>query len=748
MSRMLKALKRLEARRGDEPETVRAADTKAAGSTGTSAAANMTVPLAELAAKADRALQEAEHAIADELSKGDPSDASAVDAEQVSAAIKTTAAPSLSEVEPVAKENVSQTYVLPPGGLKQNPFATPTRRKSMTEAWTKAPDEPSEEPSPENAAVEVPSSAAVEQRESAVEHVEAAVEKFEFAIEPVEAADPPPAAPPAPRDEPEVEQPQQRAAELPPLPAAPPAPLRETEPRIVTPKTQPPQPQPPQPQALKPQTPAPPNLAETMPGQGLSTAAQDKSAAVEASPAAPQRRESIARTSPISLQSSLEGIHADILNWVKANLPGNAASNRNETQAKQEVHSVDSSVEPAPFESHADEATAGDAAVEAPSTPSAENDRPSVECEPSSERFVLEEDDAESTSDTSSFAQRAEQIAELNVVRGAADRRRESDSFDTSRAEESAAAESARSGESPPDATESNASSVAAEANIEDGDEVEVESAGTASESEAAAESAAAADSAAEPDSPADSQASAKAARPASGGMLKNRFQEPARHSAAAASLEEQVQQSLDDDRLAPQYRRLASNVKTQYPGDVAAVLLLTAPAAHLRLGETLMHLAALLADEAEGGSAADDEARVLVVDACLSAKLLTERMQSAGKPGLAEVLGRRKDWHDYVAPTARARIDFLPAGEGMVTSYKSIGGKLAPLLEEWKQRYRYVLVDAGGADEPLTDPLAQACDATYLHVSLTDTAAAAARQAAQRLRTSGARLRGCLVDQ
>jgi Mrp family chromosome partitioning ATPase len=241
----------------------------------------------------------------------------------------------------------------------------------------------------------------------------------------------------------------------------------------------------------------------------------------------------------------------------------------------------------------------------------------------------------------------------------------------------------------------------------------------------------------------AESPVAESAARSLSSGLLKNRFQEPARQAAVAASLEDDVERSLSDPQLAAPYRRLAGSLAGQYPGEVPAVLLLTAPMAHLRIGETLMHLAALLAEP----SPSEDGARVLVVDASLAEKSLSSRMQASGKPGLAEVLGRRKGWRDYVTTTARERVDFLPAGEGPVTSYKSIGSKLAPLLDEWKDAYRYVLLDAGAAAEPLTEPLAQACDATYLHVSLSDTDAAVARNTAERLRAAGARLRGCVVE-
>ncbi|MEQ8784920.1 MAG: hypothetical protein RIC55_01415 [Pirellulaceae bacterium] len=228
-------------------------------------------------------------------------------------------------------------------------------------------------------------------------------------------------------------------------------------------------------------------------------------------------------------------------------------------------------------------------------------------------------------------------------------------------------------------------------------------------------------------------------------GLLKNRFQSPTRPPAPATSLEEEVRQRLDDALLGKAHQRMAETCRTQYPGDVAAALMLTAPEASRQLGETAFALAASLVD----GQEDEEEFRVLVVDAGLSEKTLSERLKASSNPGLAEVLGRRKNWHDFICNTAQAQVDFLPAGEGMVTSYKSISGMLAPLIGQWKQQYRYIVFDAGGAEEPLTERLAPACDATYVQVAAGSTDAEAARDAVERLRAAGARLRGCvLVDE
>jgi Mrp family chromosome partitioning ATPase len=254
------------------------------------------------------------------------------------------------------------------------------------------------------------------------------------------------------------------------------------------------------------------------------------------------------------------------------------------------------------------------------------------------------------------------------------------------------------------------------------------------------------ADSSADAQESADEISAPAAAKAPGDGLLKNRFQQPTRPLASATSLEEEVRQRLEDPLLGKSYRRMAENCKSQYPGDVAAALMLAGPTASLQLGETAFSLATGLVDE-QGDD--DQQFRVLVVDGALSEKTLTGRLRAASNPGLAEVLGRRKSWRDYVCNTAQANVDFLPAGEGTVTSYKSIRGLLAPLIGEWKQQYRYIIFDAGGADEPLAERLAPACDATYLLVTAGSTEADDARAAAERLQTAGARLRGCiLVDE
>lgn len=635
MSRMLKALKQLEARRSDEPQP----------------------EAVEVGAAAEAA---------DESPAGRTADSSQFDEPEMHAA----QAPDDEASEPQA--NVSQTYVLPRGGLGVNPFITPKRR--MTEAWPASSNEHDDAPEEP-----VPAAAA-----DVADVADVADEIHDAPVIAAEAdahVDAPPAA----------------SSEPPPLPEAAPAPVAKAEP----------------------------------PTSG--------------SP-----------TSTIPLGAALDGIDADILNWVSSNLPGRSSepsavhkpSVEAELPPAVEPNLADATrigeqrvgedrAEPVDAESAADESGPME------STGAAQN---RIDRETSEERFELEESGAkeedgsrfESGDEDAALPQSARDEAPQNVGTDA-------EKDDNSVAERAADADAEVAAEAPaaPKPTTGEVQK-AAPSPIADADNSHP------SKTEHAAEATADRDLmkllSADVESDSATAAPNKSSRPTAGGMLKNRFQEPARPAADAASLEEEVERSLGDERIAPQYRHLAANVRGQYPGDVSSVLLLTAPAANLRLGETLMHLAALLAESSD--SQEEEQPRVLVVDACLSGKLLTGRMHSTGKPGLAEVLGRRKEWRDYVAPTARERIDFLPAGDGPVTSYKSIGGKLAPLLDEWKGQYRYVLVDAGAADEPLTHPLAQACDATYLHVALAETAREAAQQAAERLRTAGARLRGCVVEQ
>jgi len=130
---------------------------------------------------------------------------------------------------------------------------------------------------------------------------------------------------------------------------------------------------------------------------------------------------------------------------------------------------------------------------------------------------------------------------------------------------------------------------------------------------------------------------------------------------------------------------------------------------------------------------------RVLLVDADFEAFSLSRRFKRPGSAGLGDVVAGKRPWRNVVLPTALAQIDILPCGSLCDRPLATLNGAYwTRLLEELKETYRFILIDAGTADQPGLASLLQVVDATYMLVEFDRTTRAEVADTVAQLRQWG----------
>ncbi len=135
-----------------------------------------------------------------------------------------------------------------------------------------------------------------------------------------------------------------------------------------------------------------------------------------------------------------------------------------------------------------------------------------------------------------------------------------------------------------------------------------------------------------------------------------------------------------------------------------AKVILVLSPLHNEGKGVVTMNLAAVLAEQ---------NSRVLVVDADLRRGTLTRHLGLTGKPGLADVLRGHSSLADVTPHAVTSSLDFLASGIQQPLSADLLGSaSMQQALSTWKTSYDYVLLT--------TAPVLDSADAVRLAV-LTD---------------------------
>ena len=195
----------------------------------------------------------------------------------------------------------------------------------------------------------------------------------------------------------------------------------------------------------------------------------------------------------------------------------------------------------------------------------------------------------------------------------------------------------------------------------------------------------------------------------------------------------------LKKETLQQQYRDLAARVRSDLAqGQHACAALVAA--------EHQPHVSDAVLRTAMAACLDDEEANVLVIDADLSDKNLTAGMESLAELGLTEVLKGRVPWQQAVRATGTPGLCLLPAGRLAIPKWKEGDTRLSDLLKELTCQWDLVLVDAGSCEDTATTSVLRAARNVYLVIRLGETEHAAAEQAVELIRGTGAAIRGSVV--
>jgi Mrp family chromosome partitioning ATPase len=142
----------------------------------------------------------------------------------------------------------------------------------------------------------------------------------------------------------------------------------------------------------------------------------------------------------------------------------------------------------------------------------------------------------------------------------------------------------------------------------------------------------------------------------------------------------------------------------------------------------------------------AERQGEVLVIDANLARRSLTDGMQAGAEQGLGELLRGNTPPRERCRPTAFSRVSFLPAGQLRHVDPSTAGQRLEEIVRQLASEFSLVLVDGGRAGDLAATTLARLCDATYFVVRLGTVEANEAQAALRDYRTVGARVLGCIA--
>ncbi|HKB01050.1 MAG TPA: hypothetical protein VKD90_02475 [Gemmataceae bacterium] len=192
------------------------------------------------------------------------------------------------------------------------------------------------------------------------------------------------------------------------------------------------------------------------------------------------------------------------------------------------------------------------------------------------------------------------------------------------------------------------------------------------------------------------------------------------------------------DHPVARQYRRLADGIAGQHPSGRPPVLLFTSVSARTAGTATVANLAVT--------RAADGDGRVLVIEAERTPGSAAERFGVPPVPGLRELLARTVPLSMALHRTGVDGVYLLPAGRSSVGTEEA--ARLPALLDQFRARFEWVLVDAPvWGTHPLTHWV-QACDGVYLVLRPDEWDSPQADMAHEGITHAGGRLRGCITTE
>ncbi len=182
----------------------------------------------------------------------------------------------------------------------------------------------------------------------------------------------------------------------------------------------------------------------------------------------------------------------------------------------------------------------------------------------------------------------------------------------------------------------------------------------------------------------------------------------------------------------------LANNIVTRFPPTIATTILLVSLDHASDVDATSSKVASCMAMQQLGD--------IVLVDGNLRDRSLTDHFGHDQRPGMAEIINRKKTVDSLVAQTDNSRLMFLAAGTGGITYRKLDSESMIRMIAALKKQFRYSIINGGSISEPHANLLAKYVDAVYLMVDMTESDQHFAKDAIDHLHSIGARVAGCVA--
>lgn len=137
---------------------------------------------------------------------------------------------------------------------------------------------------------------------------------------------------------------------------------------------------------------------------------------------------------------------------------------------------------------------------------------------------------------------------------------------------------------------------------------------------------------------------------------------------------------------------------------------------------------------------------QVLLVDADFDHREISRQLGNVYLPGLSEAINLREPIDCLVRPTGVQALSWLPSGAGDLSFRKIAGGRLAEISLEFRQRFQWICVHAGAAQDRVTAAWGRFCDSSYLIASMADDLGQPTKQLLEGLRSAECRVSGLIT--
>jgi Mrp family chromosome partitioning ATPase len=190
------------------------------------------------------------------------------------------------------------------------------------------------------------------------------------------------------------------------------------------------------------------------------------------------------------------------------------------------------------------------------------------------------------------------------------------------------------------------------------------------------------------------------------------------------------------DHPTAKQYRALAEGIAGQLMGNRAPVLLFTPTSDKAALSTMVLNLAITRANEGQG--------RVLVIEIERTPNSAATRLGIPPLPGLRELLARTVPLTLAIHRSCVESLYFLPAGAAHTGTDEAL--RLAPLLEQLRGRFDWIIAEAPAWQTRRLNEWAKASDGVYLVMGQGEWDAPEVDAAHDGIARAGGLLRGCIT--